>query len=83
MSQVFGDSKRLVNDYMAVSHVIGIRCRLSRGMNGFRPLEELQSNRSQEVEESFPCSIVPTVNNKNVPSICRRSKSLHICRLLF
>ena len=25
MSQVFGDSKRLVNDYMAASHAIGIR----------------------------------------------------------
>ena len=24
MSQVFGDSKRLVNDYMAASHAIGI-----------------------------------------------------------
>ena len=25
MSQVFGDPKRLVNDYMAASHAIGIR----------------------------------------------------------
>ena len=28
MSQVFGDPKRLVNDYMAASHAIGINLQL-------------------------------------------------------
>ena len=45
MSQVFGDPKRLVNDYMAGSHAIGIR---------FQPKERMQHHgviTSYEVED--------------------------------
>ena len=33
MSQVFGDPKRLVNDYMAASHAIGIRGFVRRALS--------------------------------------------------
>ena len=41
MSQVFGDPKRLVNDYMAASHAIGITARF--GLEDFRAMGKVIS----------------------------------------
>ena len=65
MSQVFGDSKRLVNDYMAASHAIGIRILGKDRIGALFDVEDVSLNTIWEIRPTSSQPVITLSINGN------------------